>query len=103
MFYGLSGSYAIFSGRDASLALAKLSFKPEDINGNLEGLSDAELEILLDWEYKFLEKYARVGQLVPKKTPTKNKAEQSVLDQRSAEGIKIRYAVGDRSVEEHGV
>ncbi|PHT98798.1 Membrane steroid-binding protein 2 [Capsicum chinense] len=48
MFYGPGGSYAMFAGRDASRALAQLSFKPEDINGNLEGLSDAQLEILQD-------------------------------------------------------
>ncbi|XP_055835218.1 probable steroid-binding protein 3 [Solanum dulcamara] len=72
MFYGPGGAYAMFIGRDASRALALLSFKPEDINGNLEGLSDAELEILQDWECKFMEKYAQVGQLVPKKTLTEN-------------------------------
>lgn len=70
MFYGPGSSYAMFAGRDASRALALLSFKPEDINGNLEGLGDAELQILLDWECKFMEKYDRVGQLVLKKTLT---------------------------------
>ncbi|KAK4721614.1 hypothetical protein R3W88_011847 [Solanum pinnatisectum] len=70
MFYGPGSSYAMFAGREASRALALLSFKPEDINGNLEGLGDAELQILLDWECKFMEKYDRVGQLVPKKTLT---------------------------------
>ncbi|KAM3341844.1 hypothetical protein P3S68_026810 [Capsicum galapagoense] len=41
MFYGPGGSYAMFAGRDASRVLAQLSFKPEDFNGSLEGLSDA--------------------------------------------------------------
>nr|GLL47551.1 membrane steroid-binding protein 1-like isoform X1 [Ipomoea trifida] len=68
MFYGPGGPYAMFTGKDASRALAQLSFDPREINGNLEGLSEDELEILLDWEYKFMEKYAKVGQLVPKKT-----------------------------------
>ncbi|KAM3304713.1 putative steroid-binding protein 3 isoform X1 [Capsicum chacoense] len=96
IFYGPGGSYAMFAGRDASRALAQLSFKPEDINGNLEGLSDTQLEILQDWEYKFMDKYAQVGQLVPKKTPTENKAEEeSVWDRTSAEGIKSRYAAGE--------
>ncbi|PHT51198.1 Membrane steroid-binding protein 2 [Capsicum baccatum] len=70
MFYGPGDSYAMFAGRDASRALAQLSFKPEDFNGSLEGLNDAQLEILQDWEYKFIDKYAQVRQLVPKKTST---------------------------------
>lgn len=77
MFYGPGGPYAMFAGRDASRALAQLSFKPQDINGNLEGLSDAELEILRDWEDKFIEKYARVGQLVEKKTLTKKEEDEN--------------------------
>lgn len=64
MFYGPGGPYAMFAGRDASRALALLSFKPQDLNGNLEGLEAPELEILQDWEDKFIEKYAKVGQLV---------------------------------------
>lgn len=83
MFYGPGGSYAMFAGRDASRALALLSFKPEDINGNLEGLSDAELEILQDWECKFMEKYPRVGQLVPKKTTANNIEDASVEGKNS--------------------
>ena len=65
MFYGPGGPYAMFAGREASRALALLSFKPQDINGNLEGLDAPELEILQDWEDKFEEKYVKVGQLVP--------------------------------------
>ncbi|KAF3645741.1 Membrane steroid-binding protein 2 [Capsicum annuum] len=96
MFYGPGGSYAMFAGRDVSRALAQLSFKPEDFNGSLECLNNAELEILQDWEYKFMDKYARVGQLVPKKTSTENKAEEeSVWDRTSAEGIKSKYATGE--------
>ncbi|KAJ7976480.1 membrane steroid-binding protein 2-like [Quillaja saponaria] len=65
MFYGPGGPYAMFAGKEASRALALLSFKPEDINGNLEDLEEPELEILQDWEDKFIEKYVKVGQLVP--------------------------------------
>ncbi|KAK9951439.1 hypothetical protein M0R45_006880 [Rubus argutus] len=36
-FYGPGGPYAMFAGRDASRALALLSFKPQDINGNIQG------------------------------------------------------------------
>lgn len=64
-FYGPGGSYAMFAGKECSRALALLSFKPQDINGNLEGLDESELAILEDWEYKFIDKYPKVGQLVP--------------------------------------
>ncbi|GMY19991.1 membrane steroid-binding protein 2-like [Fagus crenata] len=67
-FYGPGGPYAMFAGREASRALALLSFKPQDINGNLEGLDEPELGILQDWEDKFVEKYVKVGQLVPEPT-----------------------------------
>ncbi|KAL2232912.1 UNVERIFIED_CONTAM: Membrane steroid-binding protein 2 [Sesamum indicum] len=68
MFYGPGGPYALFAGRDASRALALMSFDPKDLTGNIEGLSASELEVLQDWEYKFMEKYVKVGQLVSKNT-----------------------------------
>ncbi|XAR69541.1 hypothetical protein NMG60_11001171 [Bertholletia excelsa] len=64
MFYGPGGPYALFAGRDASRALALMSFDPQDLTGNIEGLNDSELEVLQDWEYKFMEKYVKVGQIV---------------------------------------
>ncbi|XVE58829.1 hypothetical protein DITRI_Ditri04bG0200300 [Diplodiscus trichospermus] len=64
MFYGRGGSYSMFTGRDASRALAMLSFKPEDLTGNIGGLSAEELAVLEDWEYKFMEKYPIVGRVV---------------------------------------
>ncbi|TXG48608.1 hypothetical protein EZV62_024483 [Acer yangbiense] len=64
MFYGPGGPYAIFAGRDASRALALMSFDPQDLTGNIEGLSESELEVLHDWELKFIEKYIKVGQIV---------------------------------------
>ncbi|EPS68475.1 hypothetical protein M569_06296, partial [Genlisea aurea] len=66
MFYGPGGPYASFAGRDASRALALMSFDPNDLTGNVEGLSDSEMEVLQDWEYKFTEKYVKVGQIVSK-------------------------------------
>uniref|UniRef100_A0A1D1YLY0 Membrane steroid-binding protein 2 n=1 Tax=Anthurium amnicola TaxID=1678845 RepID=A0A1D1YLY0_9ARAE len=67
MFYGPGGPYALFAGRDASRALALMSFDPNDLTGDVEGLSTAELDVLQDWEYKFMEKYVKVGQLVTDK------------------------------------
>lgn len=75
MFYGPGGPYALFAGRDASRALALMSFDRQDLTGNIEGLSASELEALQDWEYKFMEKYVKVGQLVSERKltePTEN-------------------------------
>ncbi|KAJ7541257.1 hypothetical protein O6H91_10G051300 [Diphasiastrum complanatum] len=62
-FYGPGGPYALFAGRDASRALAKMSFEEQDLTGNLEGLGAYELEALSDWEFKFMSKYVKVGQI----------------------------------------
>ncbi|XP_059645459.1 membrane steroid-binding protein 2-like [Cornus florida] len=70
MFYGPGGPYALFAGRDASRALALMSFDPQDLTGNIDGLGASELEALQDWEYKFMEKYVKVGQLVAEKSTT---------------------------------
>ncbi|AES75151.1 putative cytochrome b5-like heme/steroid binding domain-containing protein [Medicago truncatula] len=60
-FYGSGGLYAMFAGKECNLPLALLSFKPQDINGNLEGFHKSELTVLEDWEYKFIDKYSKVG------------------------------------------
>ncbi|XP_076924110.1 membrane steroid-binding protein 1-like [Bidens hawaiensis] len=63
MFYGPGGPYALFAGKDASRALAKMSFEEKDLNGDLTGLGVFELEALQDWEYKFMGKYVKVGSI----------------------------------------
>ncbi|KAK8942345.1 Membrane steroid-binding protein 2 [Platanthera zijinensis] len=68
MFYGPGGPYALFAGRDASRALALMSFDHNDLTGNLEGLRSPELEVLQDWEEKFMEKYVKVGRLAFERT-----------------------------------
>ncbi|XP_061351056.1 membrane steroid-binding protein 2-like [Gastrolobium bilobum] len=78
-FYGPGGPYAMFAGKECSRALALLSFKPEDINGNLEGLGEGELTILEDWEYKFIEKYPKVGQLVPEQRTQQNEHQKEQI------------------------
>ncbi|XP_078438133.1 membrane steroid-binding protein 1-like [Wolffia australiana] len=67
MFYGPGGPYALFAGRDASRALALMSFDENDLTGDLEGLGPAELDALQDWEFKFTEKYVKVGQIAAAK------------------------------------
>lgn len=61
MFYGPGGPYALFAGKDASRALAKMSFEAKDLTGDISGLGPFELEALQDWEYKFMSKYVKVG------------------------------------------
>ena len=61
MFYGPGGPYALFAGKDASRALAKMAFEDKDLNGDLTGLGVFEMEALQDWEYKFMSKYVKVG------------------------------------------
>ncbi|XAR66210.1 hypothetical protein NMG60_11012355 [Bertholletia excelsa] len=60
-FYGPGGPYALFAGKDASRALAKLSFEEKDLTGDISGLGPFELDALQDWEYKFMTKYVKVG------------------------------------------
>lgn len=61
MFYGPGGPYALFAGKDASRALAKMSFEEKDLTGDISGLGPFEVEALRDWEYKFMSKYVKVG------------------------------------------
>lgn len=62
-FYGPGGDYALFAGREASRALAKMSKETGDVSGDLSGLSDKELTVLADWETKFQAKYPVVARL----------------------------------------
>ncbi|XP_076901298.1 putative steroid-binding protein 3 [Bidens hawaiensis] len=62
-FYGPGGSYAIFAGKDASRALARMSKDEEDVIGSLDGLTEKEIGVLDDWEKKFEAKYPVVGSL----------------------------------------
>ncbi|XP_059658277.1 probable steroid-binding protein 3 [Cornus florida] len=64
-FYGPGGAYAMFSGKDASRALAKMSKNEEDVCASLDALSDKEIGVLNDWEKKFEAKYPIVGRVVP--------------------------------------
>jgi len=81
-FYGPGGPYALFAGKDASRALAKMSFEEKDLTGDTEGLSAYEAEALTDWEYKFMSKYVKVGTVKPS-PGSSNKAED--LPTESAE------------------
>ncbi|RDX70723.1 Membrane steroid-binding protein 1 [Mucuna pruriens] len=79
MFYGPGGPYALFAGKDASRALAKMSFEEKDLTGDISGLGPFEIDALQDWEYKFMTKYVKVG-TVKSEGPV---AEPEYTDERS--------------------
>ncbi|KAI9714084.1 MAG: hypothetical protein M1812_006531 [Candelaria pacifica] len=80
-FYGPSGPYANFAGRDASRGLACGSFDEDMLTKNLEGpldtledLGEEELDTLKGWEERFQEKYLVVGELVSASSEKAKKA-----------------------------
>ncbi|PKA51060.1 Membrane steroid-binding protein 2 [Apostasia shenzhenica] len=85
MFYGPGGPYALFAGKDASRALAKMSFEQKDLTGDISGLGPFELEALQDWEYKFMSKYVKVGTIKKTVPATDGSASAEVTDP-TAEG-----------------
>lgn len=53
-FYGEGSGYNCFAGRDATRAMAKLSFEEADLaNSNIEDLGPFERDVLNDWYSKF--------------------------------------------------
>lgn len=66
MFYGPGGGYARFAGKNASRALAKMSFDPKDTEDpDISELTEKEKKILSDWIKTFEERkmYPCVGRL----------------------------------------
>jgi predicted heme/steroid binding protein len=66
-FYKPGGPYAMFAGRDASVALAKMSFEPQWLEMPLKDaeLDEVERTNLTKWRERFIEKrYPVVGELV---------------------------------------
>ncbi|CAI9302416.1 unnamed protein product [Lactuca saligna] len=85
MFYGPGGPYALFAGKDASRALAKMSFEDKDLNGDLTGLGVFELEALQDWEYKFMSKYVKVGTIKNPESATESSSTTPVQPAESTQ------------------
>ncbi|XP_035545972.1 membrane steroid-binding protein 2-like [Juglans regia] len=52
MFYGPSGPYAFFAGKEASRALTKMSFEVKDLTGDISFLGPFKCKALQDWEFK---------------------------------------------------
>ena len=64
--YGKDGPYNRFAGKDASRALALMSFDPKDVeNTDLSDLEEKQLKVLKDWVDNFKNKkgYPVVGKL----------------------------------------
>ena len=62
-FYGAGGAYNLFTGRDCSRALAKMSLDPADVSRDVSDLTADELKVLDDWVVKFEAKYPVVGRV----------------------------------------
>ena len=65
--YAEGGPYFLFAGKDVSRALAKMSFKPEDVdNLDISDLTTEEKKTLKEWETKFssVRMYPCVGKLL---------------------------------------
>jgi len=64
--YGKDGPYQRFAGKDASRALALMSFDPKDVeNTDISDLDEKKVKVLRDWVKNFEEKkgYPVVGKL----------------------------------------
>ncbi|CAJ1952736.1 unnamed protein product [Sphenostylis stenocarpa] len=96
MFYGPGGPYALFAGKDASRALAKMSFEEKDLTGDISGLGPFELEALQDWEYKFMGKYVKVGTVkttVPVTEPSESTPHDAESSKPTEDGASESAAV----------
>ncbi|CAN1264865.1 Membrane steroid-binding protein 2 [Linum perenne] len=108
MFYGPGGPYALFAGKDASRALAKMSFEDKDLTGDISGLGSFEMEALQDWEYKFMSKYVKVGTIKKEEVPVTDgsSSEQpaaEAADAKPAEATENGNADEDKPDVEHPV
>mmetsp|Transcript_23013 Transcript_23013/g.39538 ORF Transcript_23013/g.39538 Transcript_23013/m.39538 type:complete len:175 (+) Transcript_23013:153-677(+) len=63
-FYGKGNSYNLFTGKDASRALAKMSLNLEDCVPDYEDLSWGEKDSLNAWYASFSQKYPRIGKVL---------------------------------------
>ncbi|KAF8722596.1 hypothetical protein HU200_022431 [Digitaria exilis] len=106
----------IYDVTQSSRALAKMSFEPQDLTGDISGLGPFELDALQDWEYKFMSKYVKVGTVkktVPvedgnaastaaetSETTTEAPATEEKPREVAAEEVKEKEAAADESAKE---
>ncbi|RLN98657.1 hypothetical protein BBJ28_00014174 [Nothophytophthora sp. Chile5] len=78
-FYGPGEGYHLFAGREASRALAKMSFEKEDLDSaDLSDLSYMDKEALQDWVMKFsvYNSYPNVGRVLRRRDLTLEQLKQ---------------------------
>lgn len=64
-YYGEGGPYFVFAGIDASRALAKMSFQPDDLTSqDLSDLTPEQKKTLDDWDKRLSSKYPLVGTII---------------------------------------
>ncbi|XP_050415405.1 membrane-associated progesterone receptor component 1 [Patella vulgata] len=66
-FYGPGGPYGLFSGHDASRALATFSLGEDSLRDEYDDLSDLnsmQMDSVREWEMQFTEKYVYIGKLL---------------------------------------
>jgi membrane-associated progesterone receptor component len=63
-FYGPSGPYAAFAGKDCARALALDSLEPADARPDVDDLPPERLRRLEDWVDTFELKYGAIGRIV---------------------------------------
>ncbi|MCI17903.1 membrane steroid-binding protein 2-like [Trifolium medium] len=67
-----------------------MSFEEKDLTGDISGLGPFELDALQDWEYKFMEKYVKVG-TIKKEVPVtdaESSGEPSESTPRDVDAVK---------------
>lgn len=77
-FYGPEGGYHLFAGKDATIALAKMSFEPENlVLDDYDHLSFMESETMNDWMFKFesVKKYPIIGRVLKQEDMTREQVE----------------------------
>ena len=75
--YGMGGTYHFLAGKDATRALAKMTFDQSNVDNprKLDDLNEMEQTCLGEWEAKFQGKYEQVGVLVYPDEAEKRKQE----------------------------
>ena len=63
------GSYALFAGKEAARALAKMTLDPKDCYARVDDLSLEQVKTLEDWEASCKAKYPTVGKVRLPVTP----------------------------------